>query len=104
MVKKENDLLTPIQKKVFRQLMWDYNYPPEDVLKFFKGNIERLGHYTKESLFRKLIENFPWFTVVRLFPTETIFNLLTDELIQKLRHKSLKRDYEFAKKRLQEII
>lgn len=98
-----NKQLTSFQKKIFSRLMWDYNFSPESVLELFNGDRENLGHYTKESLFRKIIENFSWFTIVRLFPKETIISLLTDDVIQKLRHKSLIRDYQYAKKKLQQI-
>jgi|AntAceMinimDraft_17_1070374.scaffolds.fasta_scaffold03837_1 hypothetical protein len=96
--------ITSFQKKVFTQLIWDYNFSPESVLELFNGEREYLGHYTKETLFKKILENFPWFTIVRLFPKETIISLLTDTVIQRLRHKSLIRDYKYAKQRLQKII
>ncbi|KAF0238183.1 MAG: hypothetical protein FD181_1391 [Prolixibacteraceae bacterium] len=55
-------------------------------------------------LFLKIIESYPWFTVVQLFNPTEIKHLLTDQVINKLRSPSLRQKYEFVQKRLQQII
>jgi len=92
--------ITPFQKKIFTQVMWEYDFPPESVLDLLNGKIESLGHYTRETLFKKMLENLPWFTIVKLLPEEMILSLLTEDVIHKLRFKSLTRDYLYARKRL----
>jgi hypothetical protein len=90
--------------KYMRMLMWDYHYPPEECLEVLEGKRKTVGHYTEETLFRKLLESFPWFTIIRLLPLERIKELLTENVIQKLRFNSLKKSYAFIRERLQENI
>lgn len=45
--------------KYMRMLMWDYHYPPEECLEVLEGKRKTVGHYTEQTLFRKLLESFP---------------------------------------------
>ena len=92
------------KEQIYRQLMWDYNITPEEIDKVIKGEAEFAGHYDKENLFKKMLESFPWFTIIKLFEIHTVHKLLTDKIINKLRTPSLKKKYKYVKKRLQEII
>ncbi len=87
-----------------RSLMWDYNIPPEHCLEVLEGTRENAGHYTEETLFRKLLESFSWFTILSIIPPERILQLLTDKTIQSLRFKSLTTRYEFIRSRLQKSL
>jgi len=86
--------------KLMRSLMWDYNIPPEHCLEVLEGKRERAGHYTEATLFRKLLESYRWFTILRIIPPNRIYTLLTDEVIQSLRFKSLSKRYEFIRQEL----
>ncbi len=83
-----------------RSLMWDYNIPPEDCLEVLEGTREMAGHYTAETLFRKMLESYRWHTVIRLLPALRIVNLLSDSLINTLRFKTLQNHYKFIKDEL----
>ena len=89
---------------IFRQIMWDYNISPVDVDDVLQGKKDAIGHYNKQSIFIKLLESFSWFTVVQLFSPVELRQLLTDDVVKKLRFKSLRTKYEFVQKRLQQII
>lgn len=80
--------------------MWDYDIPPEHCLEVLEGSRNMAGHYNDLSLFRKLIESYRWFTVIRLLPPERISALLTDDLISRLRFDWLKKQYTFIKHEL----
>ena len=92
------------KEKIYRLLMWDYDISPEEVDKLVKGETEFAGHYDINNLFRKMLESFPWFTIIKLFEINTIAELLTDQIINKLRTQSLRKTYFYVKKRLHEII
>ena len=92
------------KKKLFNQIMWDYNISPEDVESVFAGTKTHAGHYTRETLFLKLLESYSWFTIVQLLSMDEIQALLTSSTINKLKSKSLRKKYEFVQKRLHEII
>ena len=90
--------------KIFRQVIWDYNISAEDVDNMLLGRSETAGHYDKQAILVKLLESFSWFTVVKLFSPEDLRQLLSDDVIRRLRFKSLRKKYEFVQKRLQQIV
>jgi hypothetical protein len=89
---------------ILRQIMWDYNISAVEIDAVFKGKAEKAGHYDKKALFVKLLESYSWFTVVQLFSPGELRQLLSDDVIKKLRFKSLRTKYEFVQKRLQQIV
>jgi hypothetical protein len=93
-----------LKTELLEQLMWDYNIPPEEIEAVLAGRKLLAGHYSRSLLFRKIIETYPWFTVLQLFTPEEIRVLLTEDIIKKLRVPSLRKKYEFIYRRLQEVI
>jgi hypothetical protein len=91
-------------ERILKQLMWDYNIPLKDIEAVLKGEKEYAGHYNREQLFKKILESFPWFTVLQLFTPEEILIMLTPDLIGKLKTPSLRKNYTYVRHRLQEII
>jgi len=85
---------------LMQAIMWDYNISPQDCLDVLEGKKERAGHYDQSSLFRKVLESYPWFTVMELVPISRIKALLTDSLIHQLRSELLVKRYEFIRARL----
>jgi hypothetical protein len=90
--------------RLLLQIIWDYNISVDDIDLVLKGKKILAGHYTREMLFRKIIESYSWFTILQLFTPEEIKELLTNQVISKLRSPSLKKKYEFVYKRLQQDI
>lgn len=90
--------------KYMKGLMWDYNIPPEHCLEVLEGTRKTAGHYNEATLFRKLLESYPWFTLLNLLPPERLLDLMTDKTIQSLRFKSMIPKYEFIRTRLQKAI
>jgi len=86
--------------KLMKGLMWDYNIPAEDSLAVLEGTLKNAGHYNEETLFRKLLESYPWFTILKILPLERISVLLTEKVIKSLRSQSIRTAYEFVRKRL----
>ena len=90
--------------KFMKGLMWDYNIPPGHCLEVLEGTRKNAGHYNEATLFRKLIESYRWFTVLKILSTERITELLTDDIVKSLRFKSIRTNYEFIRKRLSKAI
>ena len=90
--------------KFMKGLMWDYNIPPGHCLEVLEGTRKKAGHYNEATLFRKLIETYPWFTILKLLSLERILELLTDQTIYSVRFKSLIPKYEFIRSRLHKAI
>lgn len=98
--------LAPIEERLdlMRALMWDYDIPPEHCLEVLEGTREKAGHYTEETLFRKLLESYRWFTILKILSADRIAKLLTDRVIGSLRLKSITERYGFIKKELQRAL
>mgnify|MGYP001572117932 FL=1 len=90
--------------KFMKGLMWDYTIPPEHCLEVLEGTRKTAGHYNEATLFRKLLESYRWFTVLKILSIERIAELLTDEVINSLRFKSIRINYEFISKRLSQPV
>ena len=89
---------------LLRSMMWDYKIPVEDLDEVISGKKKNAGHYNRHLLFVKMLETYPWFTIIQFFTVDEIKLMLTDDAIKKLRMPSLRNKYEFVKKRLQEVI
>lgn len=92
------------KNKLLNQILWDYNVPVEDIEAVLKGKKKLAAHYTREMIFQKMLESYSWFTIIQLLPANEIKNLLTNQVIGKLRSPSLRQKYEFVRKRLQQNI
>jgi hypothetical protein len=89
---------------VLKQILWDYNISAEDIEAVLRGDIKQAGHYNQEMIFLKILESYSWYTVLDLFSPIQIKELLTNQVIKKLRSPSLRLKYEFVQQRLQQII
>ena len=76
----------------------------EDLEEVLSGKKKLAGHYDRHLLFVKMLETYPWFTIIQFFTVDEIKLMHTDDAIKKLRMQSLRNKYEFVKKRLQEVI
>lgn len=90
--------------KVLKSVMWDYSISASDMEELLDGKIVKAGHYTREKLFVKMLMGLPWFTIIQLLPVENVKDLLTDEVIGVLWPKSVQKQYEYVRKRLQEAL
>lgn len=90
--------------RYFKQIMWDSSISPEEMMEVFEDKRSHIRNYDKTALFKRILESYPWFTVIQLFSNAQIAELLTEEVIKKLRSASLRRQYNYARKRLQKII
>ena len=84
--------------------MWDYNLPVDKIDDLMSGKIERLGHYNREMIFKKMLETFPWFILLQLIDVKVIKELLNQDIIKKLKSPALRENYFYVRERLQEII
>ena len=95
---------TQQRHKILQSVMWDYAMSVSDLDKLLDGKIEKAGHYTRKKLFAKMLNGLPWYSILQLWPFDTIKEMLTDEVIGALWPKSVQKQYEYVRKRLQEAI
>lgn len=90
--------------KALQSIMWDYSIPIHETEKLLAGEIDKAGHYTREKLFVKMLSGLPWFTIIQLLPVEQVKEMLTDQVLGALWPVSVKKQYEYVRKRLQETL
>jgi len=90
--------------KALGSVMWDYAISANEMDKLLEGKIEKAGHYTQEKLFAKMLTGLPWYTIIQLLPVEKVKEMLTDKVIGALWPKSVQKQYEYVRKRLQEAL
>jgi hypothetical protein len=90
--------------KVLQSVMWDYSVSASDMEELLEGKIDKAGHYTREKLFAKILTGLPWYTIIQLLPVKNVKEMLTDEVIGALWPKSVQKQYEYIRKRLQEAL
>jgi hypothetical protein len=83
-----------------KSLMWDYKYSPEECLEVLEGKRKTVGHYNEKTLFRKLLESYHWFTILKILDLKRISELLSDDVIQSLRMPSMRKAYQYVRKKL----
>lgn len=88
--------------KIISLLTWDYNISVQDIDDLILGVKESAGHYNRTSIFRKTLCSFPWMQVIKLFPIEEIKKLLTPSLISSLWPASLRKNYSYILRKLNE--
>ena len=84
------------QIRIYEQLSWDYNISPEDIESVIKGEKEGIGHFTRETLFIRMLETYPWFTILKLFTVEEVQKLLTVRVVSRLRSPSLRKNMNLS--------
>jgi len=90
--------------KVLKSVMWDYSISPGEMEELLDGKIVKAGHYTREKLFAKMLTGLPWYTIIQILPVENVKELLTKEVVAVLWPKSVQKQYEYVRKRLQEAL
>ncbi len=85
-------------------VLWDYKIPAEDCIAVLDGIKKTTGHYDEKSLFIKILESLPWYTIMDIIPLNRIKKLLTPDIINKLRAEQLRKRYEFILARLSEVV
>jgi len=92
------------KQKLLRQILWDSNIPVTEIEAVLNGKQPFAGHYSRENLRVKLLESYPWFTIIQLIAPRALKTILTPRIIKKLRSKALPRNYEFVYQRLQQTL
>ena len=91
-------------KDLYKHLMWDYNISIDKIKELFSGKIKSIEHYNQETLFKKVLESLPWFSILQILDIQLKKKILTKEVIKKLRSPDLRNKYFYVRDRLQEII
>jgi hypothetical protein len=82
--------------RFMRSLNWDYLDKYEDMLAVIEGRLESSGAFTRDKLFIRSLERLSWYPIVGLWGVETIKELYTPEISERLWPKENKKLYDFT--------
>ncbi|QTA79221.1 Uncharacterized protein dnl_14760 [Desulfonema limicola] len=84
--------------QLLKPILWDYKTDPYDFFLTAVGEKKHAGCFDQEKALIRMLERLLWYDLIRLLGIERIKELLTPEIISKLRIKELREKYEFARK------
>ncbi|HDR67484.1 MAG TPA: hypothetical protein ENN61_00380 [Bacteroidaceae bacterium] len=86
--------MSPTQiKKQLAKAFWDVNVDPDELFLLLTGEKNQSGHITKERLLRRLMETYSWYQILEIVPGHQLHSLLDEQVISKLRTKTLQKRY-----------
>jgi len=83
---------------ILKKIMWDYDIEPGEIYDFISGERDNLYHFTKEMIFIRILERLPWYEILALFPFHILKKIVSKNTVEKLRSKSLREKYEYARR------
>ena len=89
---------------LLKSVLWDYTISPNEIERLINGEVDHVYHYTFESLMHKMVENLPWYTIIRIVPLERIKEALTQQFINTIRQPSLRNKYTYVRDKLQTVV
>lgn len=86
-------------KQRLKMAFWDYNYTADELYDVLYHDVQ-IGYLTKARIYQRLLETFSWYKILELIPREKLGEMLTDEIIQRLRFKWLQIRYQHVRELL----
>jgi hypothetical protein len=85
---------------VLKSIIWDYDVDPDELYGVVTGQRQKAGPFTFDRLFVRMLERLSWYELVDLLGMEYIKEHLTEDIIGKIRFKTLRGRYETVRKLL----
>lgn len=86
---------TPVDANaLIRSVVWDYDYPAEDLLALARGEVASCGHLDRTALLVRVLERLPWYSVLAIVGLDEARRILDAGLHRRLRHRDMREKYE----------
>ena len=80
-----------------KPLSWDVNLSEEELGELFSGRQRMIRGVTQQNLYVKLLGSWNWYTLLKIAGKEKLREILTDDVITKLKSKTLQQKYFYAR-------
>ena len=84
--------------KYIKQIIWDYNISPEDVIEILEKHSSAKNGLTINNIYTRLLKSYNWYTLLKILDKQQLKEALSDEVLNKLYPKSLTEKYKYARK------
>jgi hypothetical protein len=75
-------------------VIWDYDVNMDEVFELLTGKRSTAGPFTFDRLWVRMLERLSWYELCELLGLDYIQQHLTEEIVAKIRMKTLRRRYE----------
>ena len=86
------------QLETIKSIVWDYQIDEEGLLNVLLGVQDKEGPFDQEKIFIRVLERLPWHKILQILGRERVKQLLTSNLIAKLRFPEQRDRYERIRK------
>lgn len=80
-----------------KPLSWDSNLSEEELEQLLSGKQNMIRGITSQNIYVKLLSSYNWYTLLKILGREKLREILTDDVIKKLKSKSLQQKYFYAR-------
>ena len=84
-------------KDIKVEAFWDVELDAEQLGRLLRGEIERIGHIDRVSLYRRLLMTYDWYTLLNLIPPDRLREALGEPVLKGIHPASLRDRYLYAR-------
>jgi hypothetical protein len=84
-------------KQYLKPLLWDVNLSEEEMEELFSGKKKMIRGITSQNIYVKLLSSYNWYTILKIAGKEKLREILADDIITKLKSKTLQQKYFYAR-------
>ena len=84
-------------RQYLKPLSWDINLTEEEMEELFSGKKGMIRGVTQQNLYVKLLGSWNWYMLLKIAGKEKLREILTDDVITKLKSKTLQQKYFYAR-------
>ncbi len=83
--------------KYLRSINWDTTLSSEELLRLLRGEIDTVHGFTKQNLYTKILNYYPWHKVRHMVVEDKLSEVLADDVIQGLFPRDLRDKYRYVR-------
>ncbi len=88
------------KKQLLGKAFWDREIDPDLLYAFIHGKTDSIPLMFPKSIYLRLLSTYDWYTLLSLLPMETLEKAMSDEVLDSLFPRTLRRKYRFARQLL----
>ena len=85
------------KKRLLSKVYWDMSVDPEELFQVLQGEATEPKNIDKTAVYRRLLTTYDWYTLLRLIPEKQLAEVLSDQVIDRLYPKTLRKRFLYAR-------
>jgi len=77
---------------------WDVNLSREEIEELLSGKENMIRGVTPQNIYVKLLSTYNWYTLLKILDRQKLHEILTDDVIKRLKSKTLQEKYFYARR------